>query len=578
MPEELKGHLIDPRTPSRKSKIALAPRPDFERLKKGRLLLYDNGKLDVGNYGLLLQEIESILTGHGLKHIEVYRQTIRGKTQEGIYQLAAEIAELDIDAAILTLADMGVSTAMVILSMALEELGIPNVCITAGPGSQLSQAAAWFRAGRLCLLPVDIYPGSTGTEIGEEINRCTEPLLTFLTASPQQLLELSAIKSEHDQHPPHPSGFIHLNESILKNQSSWKPFQVDAETVLDEFEQLSIGDGLPVIPPTEDKVRSMLQYCFLPEHHLFISNVGPAGNDITVRDLAIAAVMAGCKPEYMPVLISALTAMCKPSYNLFQAVTTSYSGGYLVLISGPLAQELNINSAQGCIGPGFRANATIGRAINLTLRNCCRIITGFSDLACLSSPAEYTYCFAEDVLSSPWPTINAERFNARTTTVSVMMAEGPHNIMDLASTNAKDFLETASDCCTTLGSNNAYLPGSLVIVITPDHARLLSQGGFTKNDIRRYIHKTVGHPVHRLQKRGIVGMWSKQKGENDFFKVTHSPADIEVVVAGGKGGHSAVILPWSLHSKLTLEPVLCPDGSIPKKIEDFRASGDLKIE
>ncbi len=563
MPLEKYDVLIDPRPFFQNPPLELTARLDKKKIAGSRLMLFDNTKLDVGNYYTILTELKGCLSGLGFKNISVFRQSIRGKNHAGIVDLARGMSERKVDAVVLMLADIGVSPAMVMLSIELEKMGIPSVCITGGPGNSLARAVAYYQARNLCLVPLDIYPGSTNQEIKGEIRKQVDRIFDYLTVDPVRLKNRAAIDCQIDR-----SRFSGTDSNLETRPAGISPPSgqeaFDAEAILDMYDEMSIGDGLPIIPPTEDRLMRMMRYSPLPESHVFISNLGPSGAAVTVRDLAVGAVMAGCRPRYMPVLTAAMEAMSDPSYNLFQAVTTSHGGGHMILVSGPLADALHINYGQGCMGPGARANATIGRAVQLTLRNTCRVITGFSDLACLSSPAEYSYCFAEDVDHSPWPSINVERFSRNTTTVSVLMAEGPHNIMDLASTDARDFLETVVDCCTSLGSNNAYLPGNLVVVITPDHARLLKRAGFQKSDLRGFIHERVGHPTLRLAKRGIVGMGPKGGGGEDFFAATRSPEDIEIVMAGGKGGHSAVIIPWSMYSSLVVRPVSLPDGGIPK--------------
>ena len=174
------------------------------------------------------------------------------------------------------------------------------------------------------------------------------------------------------------------------------------EEVLDLFDSLHIGDGLPVVPPTPDRVSAMMACCPSDPKEVLIPEAGPSGRDILVKDILVNAVLAGCKPEYVPILLTAFRAMSDVKYNFLQSVTTSHAGGNLVLVSGPIAQELNIHGGQGCLGPGFRANATIGRAVNLTILNACRAVPGKADLSCIASPAEYSYCFAEDPTLSPW--------------------------------------------------------------------------------------------------------------------------------------------------------------------------------
>jgi hypothetical protein len=243
-----------------------------------------------------------------------------------------------------------------------------------------------------------------------------------------------------------------------------------------------------------------------------------------------------------------------------------------VLASGPIAREIGMHGGQGCLGPGFRANAAIGRTVNLALLNVCRAVPGHADLACISSPAEYTYCMAEESALSPWTPLHEERFGRAATCVMALKAEPPHAVMDLVSTTASALIETIVDCCTTLGSNNAYVASSLVLVLNPDHVRLLRQGGYDKNRLRREIHERARIRGEQVAKRGIVGITPKVAADG-FHYVTRSPADVEIVAAGGEGGHSGVILPWALHSEAVYEPVRLPGGELAESLEQFRSRG-----
>ena len=314
----------------------------------------------------------------------------------------------------------------------------------------------------------------------------------------------------------------------------------------------------------------MLSYCPFDQDQALAEEAGPSGKHITVRDVAVAAVMAGCKPQSMPILVTAFRAMSDKRYNFLQSVTTSHPGGNLVLVSGPLAQEVGIHGGAGCLGPGFPANATIGRAVNLVLVNTCRSVPGYCDLACISSQAELTYCFAEDPRLTPWKPINAERFDERTTTVYVLKAEPPHDIIDFLSQTAGDLLDGITDSCTTLGSNNAFMPGPLIVIMTRDHAWLLAREGWDKDMIREHIHTYAFHQVPMVRNRGLVPVRPASFATRHPMPVTRTLKDVEVVVAGGRGGHSAVILPWALHSEAIVERVLLPTGRVPSSIEEFR--------
>lgn len=549
-----KTNILDPRPKVLSNPLRLAERRGLEEIKSEKLLIYDNTKLDLNNYRVILTTLQSHLENRGFQQIEIFRETIRGKDETQIKLLAEAMAARGVKGAVLTLSDMGVSPAMVLLTIAMEKAGIPAVCLTAGPGSQLAEGVACYRAGRLCLVDLDISPGSSADQIKTLVTNEIDSIIDLLCGQQQKVERSTLIENRFEKPTPADDGYLRLQGEDNSDEDLIDEISV-MEAVADRFEAHGIGDGLPVIPATKSRVAAMLRSSPLEPQHVFCRGIGPTGVAITVRDLALNAVMAGCKPEYMAVLVAAMTGVCDPAYNLFQAITTSHGGGNCLLVSGPLAAELGINSGQGCLGAGVRANATIGRAISLTLRNCCRIISGFSDLSCLSSPAAYTYCFAESMEHSPWPTINAEQYSAETTTVSVLKAESPHNIADLAGTRGDRFLQTVADCCTTLGSNNAYLPGSLVVVLSPDHARLIVKDGYTKSSVQQYLHDKVGHPTEKLLGRGFVGIGPTETNDNSFFKVTRSPQDIEVVVAGGRGGHSCVIIPWSLHSELVVTPV-----------------------
>jgi len=550
--------LLDPRGKLRLERISLAPRPDAAALAAGTLLFYDNEKMDVGHYGLIYPRIKDGLRARGISRFCDRRAGIRGKTSADIAAMAHELTQLGATAAVVGLADMGVSPAMVTLAVEMERLGLPTVCLTARPGSRLAVAHAHYRAGSLCLVPYDLYPGSDEDTIGREVDASLPRLFEMLTTNGAALDALARVDYAVDPAPAASDGF-------LPGATCASP---DLDAVYSHFESLHIGDGLPVVPPTAGRYESMRSYCpFEPDEILF-AGIGPSGTPLTVRDALIAAVMAGCRPQYVPIVLTALRALSRPRYGLLQAVTTSFSGGHLVLASGPIARETGIHGGQGCFGPGFRANATIGRAVNLALLNVCRPVPGHADLACLSSPAEYTYCMAEDAASGPWPTMNEERFDAAATCVMTLKAEPPHAVMDIVSTSAPALIETIVDCCTTLGSNNASVPGCLVLALNPDHVRLLASGGYDKERLRREVHERARIPRDKVANRGIVSTHTKEGGA-DFHYVTRSPADVEVVAVGGEGGHSGVILPWGLHSDPVYEPLRLPDGKIAKSLEQF---------
>ena len=556
--------LLDPRGRLDLARITLARRPDAAALAAGSLLFYDNEKMDVGHYGLIYARIKAGLRARGISRFCDRRASIRGKTSADIAAMAREFSERGVCAAVIALADMGVSPAMVALAVEMEKLGLPTVCLTARPGSRLAAAHAHYRAGSLCLVPFDIFPASDEQTISREIDASIARLLAMLTSNGAALDDLARIDYAVDPEPIASDGF--LDHETRGSRTASQPTDFDA--VYSQLENLHIGDGLPVVPPTQARYESMRAFCPFDADEIILKGIGPSGTPLTVRDALVAAIMAGCRPQYVPIVLTALRAISRPQYGLLQAVTTSFSGGHFVLASGPIAREIGMHGGQGCLGPGFRANATIGRAVNLALLNVCRAIPGHADLACISSPAEYTYCMAEDAALAPWTTINEERFGSAATCVMTLKAEPPHAIMDLVSTSAAALMETIVACCTTLGSNNAYVASSLILVLNPDHVRLLHSGGYDKDRLRREIHERAKISADQVANRGIVGITSKVDADG-FHYVTRSPADVEIVAAGGEGGHSGVILPWALHSEAVYEAVRLPGGQLAESLEQF---------
>ena len=562
--------LLDPRGLQERPIIKLAPRVSIEELKKGKILFYNNTKLSFCNYGEVFVRIKERFREMGICNFVDYLETVRGKDTAALEKYAAMLAKEKPAAAVVALGDMGTSPATCIVTIALEKLGIPSVYVTAPPGGELVEGVAVYRAGNLCLCKIDIYQASTVEDVRREIDLKWDYIVDSLSAGPEKLGKVAHIDFKMDLVPPAKSGLLPVTEKIEVSEGSLCEPGCYMEEVMDFLNQEHIGDGLPVIPPTQSRLHKMYAYCpFDPDMALW-HEVGPTGKDVTVRDVAIAAVMAGCKPQSMPILVTAFKALADPRYNLLQSVTTSHPGGNLVLVSGPLAQQIGISGKQGCLGPGYPANATIGRAVNLVILNVCRAVPGVCDLDCIASQAEFTYCFAEEPSLAQWPMINEERYDADTTTVYVLKAEPQHDIIDFLSLNGHDLLDTITDCCTTLGTNNAYIPGPLVVLLTPDHGMMLKNAGYTKDMIREHIHLRAVHEVPMVRNRGLVPVRPPEFADRHPMPVTRSPKDVEMVVVGGRGGHSGVILPWALHSEGIVLPVTLPDGTVAGSIEQFK--------
>lgn len=562
--------MLDPRGYQERNVIDLAKRPSLEELKRGKILFYNNTKLGFCNYYTVFDRIKERLIEIGCdesKWVE-YTETVRGKNAQRLAEYAAMLAKEKPVAAIVAFGDMGTSSSTTVLTMELEKIGVPAVYMTAPPGTAITEGVGVYRAGNLCMASVDIYQASTVEEVSAEVDKKWDYILAALTTNGEGLKELAHIDLKMDRVAPAADGLLPFVPE--RNEESDAEPGAYLEEIMDYFHEEHISDGLPIIPPTKRRYEAMMEYCPWDEDTKLVDPSGPSGKEITVKDVAIAAVMAGCKPNAMPVLVTAFKALNSPLYNFNQSVTTSHPGGNMCIVSGPIAQELGISGRQGCMGPGWPANAAIGRAINLVIMNVLRSVPGVCDLDCIASQAEFTYCFAEEPDLAQWNMINEDRFDSKTTTVYLLKAEPLHDIIDFLSLNGHDLLDTITACCTTLGSNNAYMPGPLVVCLTPDHAMMLKKDGYTKEMIQEHIHQYVYHQTPMVNGRGLMPVRPKEWVNRHPLPVTRFPRDVEVVTIGGRGGHSGVVLPWALHSEGCVEALRLPDGTIAGSIEDFR--------
>ena len=546
------------------------PGVTLDELRNGKILFYNNTKLGFCNYYTVFDRIKEHFTELGITNFVEYTETVRGKDAKKLYEYASVLAKEKPTAAIVAFGDMGTSSPTPVVTIALEKLGIPTVYMTAPPGTAITEGVGVYRAGHLCLCSVDIYQASTVEEVAAQVDLKWEYIISSLTSNGDQLEKLAHIDFKMDKVAPAENGLLPL-ELDADEERSHEPGAY-MEEVNAYFNEMHISDGLPIIPPTRRRYEAMMEYCPYAEDTVLCDASGPSGRTVMVRDVAVAAVMAGCVPKSMPVLIAAFKALNSPLYNLNQSVTTSHPGGNLVLVSGPIAQEIGISGKQGCQGPGWPMNATIGRAVNLVMMNVFRSVPGVCDLDCIASQAEFTYCFAEEPDVAQWNMINEDHYDKDTTTVYVLKAEPIHDIIDFLSLDGYDLLDTITACCTTLGSNNAYMPGPMIVCLTPDHAMMLKKAGFTKEMIQEHIHTYAYHETPMVKNRGLVPVRPASFKNKHPMPVTRSPKDVEVVTIGGRGGHSGVILPWALHSEGCIEPIALPDGTIARSIEEFKQS------
>jgi len=324
-------------------------------------------------------------------------------------------------------------------------------------------------------------------------------------------------------------------------------------------------DGLPIIPPTEEGVKEMVTHWRWNPQEV-VGLVNPKKGEATVEKIATNAVMAGCLPEYLPVVIAATRAMVQKDFNLYGLQTTTHLCTVMVLVNGPLAEELSINCGYNAMGQGNMANATIGRAIRLILTNIGGASPGILDRATFGSPAKYSFCFAENEAENPWEPFHVERgFPQSVSTVTVLGVEGPHNVNDHGSQSAEEILLTVSGVLATPGTNHIYLGGEPLIVLGPEHAQIIASDGFSKAGVKQFLYEKARVPL-KLISRGNLERFRKIWPERfsglesgDSVPIAAKPEDILIIVAGGQGRHSAVIPSFGATRAITI-PITDRDG------------------
>ena len=268
--------------------------------------------------------------------------------------------------------------------------------------------------------------------------------------------------------------------------------EVDSDDLLAEFAAREWCDGLPVIAPTGARVDEMLGGRAGARS---LGAMPPLWRQATLEKLAVNAVMAGCEPAYFPLIVAAVEAMLDPSFNCYGVQATTHPVAPLVIVHGPQARALGVHSGSGCFGPGFRANATIGRAIRLAMMNVGGAWPGRHDMATQGSPSKFSYCIAENVDASPWGAWREDD------AVTVFGGEPPHNVNDHVSTTASGILTTIANTAVAPGSNVGWIlsQSQLLVVLGPEHAATIAGDGLSRADVQRFVYEHARLPLSTLK-------------------------------------------------------------------------------
>lgn len=319
------------------------------------------------------------------------------------------------------------------------------------------------------------------------------------------------------------------------------------------------SDGLPIVPPTRERVERMLEHTRRGRGDI-VARVAPGYGAATVERIAVNCVMAGCDPEYLPIVIAATEAIADPVFNLQGIQATTNPVAVWLVLNGPLAEKLGVNAGFNCIGQGTWANATIGRAMRLILQNVGGALPGDMDRATQGQPGKFTFCCAENETASPWQPLHVERgFERGVSTVTVVGAEGTMNM----NTHSKDARELARVFAETMmhpPSNEYVHGGEPWFIIGPEHAEVFRRGGMSKADVKRELWERSKMRIDALAAKEIERTRDSRTAElgelrpDTMLPISQKPDDIMVIVAGGAGTHS-VYVPCFGNSRAVTRPI-----------------------
>ncbi|MBI3031477.1 MAG: hypothetical protein HYY64_18410 [Candidatus Rokubacteria bacterium] len=335
-------------------------------------------------------------------------------------------------------------------------------------------------------------------------------------------------------------------------RSSGPDSQADA---IEELYTRGVTDGLPVVPPTLTRVERAIEASGRPGDDL-IALVPPNYGRATVEKIAVNAVMAGCRPEYLPVVLAGVQAMCEEAFDLHGVSATTNFSSPLFIINGPIRKRLDVNCGVGVFGPGWRANATIGRALRLIAVNLGGARPGVISMSTMGHPGRYTYCIGEYEEENPWEPLHVEHgYTPSDSTVAAFAGDAPQGIYDHRSRTAKELLTTIARSLQVVWHHKATALGDTLVVLSPEHARTIAGDGWSKKDIQRFFWELCQKPVKDLLpgKDGgeglpehVLAKIPSPETDETLIPKFRAAGHLKVLVAGGTAGRFSAVIPgWT---------------------------------
>lgn len=350
-------------------------------------------------------------------------------------------------------------------------------------------------------------------------------------------------------------------EKLYSSKTSIKAPTV--HDIIEKYYELGWTDGFPVVPPTREKVESFVA-ALGGNPDLLECKVPPRWGGLTREVMAINMIMAGCKPEYAPVVRAAMLALTEQAFNLNGVQATTHMAAPLLIVNGPIAREIGMNGGANAFGSGNRANATIGRAVRLILLNVGGGRAPDLDKCTLGNPAKYTYCICEHEEASPFAPYHVEQgFSPEISTVFTIAAEAPHSVTDHQCNDPEGILDTICSAMSTIASNTSVLSGHCALALGLEHARAIAKHGWNRHDIKNYVWMHSGnifgahsrnHRYGKVYNRNLP-KWYKRNPDS-WIPIIENPDRIHLFVIGGDAGRFSAFIPgWGHMNNPVLRPI-----------------------
>jgi hypothetical protein len=509
------------------------PAPRLQDLTGKSFALVDNSKLNADIFLAYLKE-RFLSEFGGRASVELRKDDPQGALPSADLQRVQENSEF----VLLCYGDCGGSTSWTVRdTVELEARGMPTAIICSEAFARAARAEA--EAFRMTELPLVVIPHPMHTATIEMVKERADKAFPSI---------VEVLTGQHGT-----QGGDTLAPGAPRTGPSEDTYD-DASFFIDG------SDGLPVVPPIEERVLAMVAAAGRDPDEI-LGAVPPRYKPASVLQVAANAVMAGCKPSYFPVVLAAVQATLDDDCHLYSIQTATNASTPLLILNGPIVAKLGVNSGTNVFGSGYRANATIGRAVNLVLQNIGGQEPGVNDMSTHGQPGKYTYCIAENEAANPWSPLHVDQgLSADQSAVSVIGASGPANLFTYGCETGQQVLDHIVGALTGLGHNNIIFGTGPLLILSPEHAGVLARDGFTKQAIRQYVFEHARIALDRFPPRSQAGIrhrrarWFDVAGDHAHIGVADRPEDVWIVVAGGAGIHSQFVS-TSFSTKLVTRPV-----------------------